>query len=78
MLITLHDEFYLHTAPLRRPLHSELHQFQAIFNMSCYINDYACVFISESHVAEVDGGEKADREAGGKVSRTNMDLVFYT
>ncbi len=29
-------------------------------------------------MAEVDGGEKADREADGKVSRLNMDLVFST
>lgn len=36
------------------------------------------MFIPESNVAELDGGEKADREAEGKVSRTYMGLVFYT
>ncbi len=53
-------------------------KFQATFKLHCYIDDYVYMFILESHVAEVDGGEKADREADGKVSRTNIDLIFNT
>lgn len=41
-----------------------------------YINGSIYMFLSESHVADLDGGEKADREADGKVSRTYMGLVF--
>lgn len=47
-------------------------------SLYCYINGSIYMFISESHVAELDGGEKADREADGKVSRTCMGLVFNT